>query len=187
MDWSRLEEQLQDIKAGISAAELHGHLCGRAVGGHIVAGDGGRRLVYGLLNQEGQESSEDALSLSVEIAEESEQRLENTLFDFELLLPDDQAPLNTRLEAMADWANGLLEGLGHCLEAADLKRDPEVREILADLAEIGNMAMEAEDTEDNEAHYAELYEYLRVAVVNLYTIFRAAAQDEADEAEDELH
>lgn len=179
MNWNLINQQLLDMQLESGASEVHGHLCGRLVGGHIVSGTGGKRVVQDLLNLEaGQES--DALSSYLELMEQSDKQFDATAFGFEMLLPDDEYDLVVRLEALADWCNGFLEGLGHTLAASELKSNAEMREILADLADIGNLSLDVEETNENEAYYAELYEYVRIAVMNLHSLFRTKALDEAE-------
>lgn len=179
MNWNPINQQLQDLQVEASASEVHGHLCGRLVGGHIVVGSGGKRAVQDMLNLEpGQES--DAATAMLEIMQQSDKQFEASAFGFEMLVPDDEFSLEVRLEGLADWCNGFLEGLGHTLAASELKSHAEMQEILSDLADIGNLSLEVEDTNENEAYYAELYEYVRVAVMNLHALFRTNALDEAD-------
>lgn len=179
MNWNTTNQQLQDMQVEVGASEVHGHLCGRLVGGHIILGTGGQRVVQDLLGLEvGQEN--EAVQSWLELMQHSDKQLETTTFEFEMLLPDDDYDLGVRLESLADWCNGFLEGLGHTLAASELKSNAEMREILSDLAEIGNLSLDVEDTNENEAYYAELYEYVRIAVMNLYSLFRTSALDEAE-------
>lgn len=179
MNWYPIHQQLQDLQVEISAAEVHGHLCGRLVGGHILVGASGKRIIQDVLNLDPNQGG-DAIELCLEIMQESDKQLETSTFGFELLLPDDDSGLESRLESLADWCNGFLEGLGHTLAASELNRNAEMREILGDLADIGNLSREVEDTNENEAYYTELYEYVRIAVMNLYSLFRTNALDEAE-------
>ncbi len=86
---------------------------------------------------------------------------------FEPVLPPDTAPLPLRIEALADFSEGLLFGIG---AAGQLQREAvseEVQELMRDLAEICKVAVEG-DEEGGEEDYAEIVEYLRVAAQTLY-------------------
>ncbi len=181
MNWNTLLQQLADQGGEFRLGEIHGHLCGRLVGGHVLVGSSGQRIVENLLNIQSGESPE-LIGQMVDLMQQSYRQLETSTFGFELLLPDDDWALASRLESLADWCNGFLEGLGHTLAASELSKDAEMREILVDLAEIGNLSLEVDESNENEAYYTELYEYVRVAVMNLYALFRASAQDEAEDA-----
>lgn len=85
-----------------------------------------------------------------------------------LLLPEDNAPLSYRLEALVDWCEGFLHGI----QLAETCRPdcvalPESREILKDIEEISGLHCDEISTQDNERHYLELIEFMRVAVLLL--------------------
>lgn len=93
--------------------------------------------------------------------------LEDPDCSFAPLLPPDHASLRFRGEALVDFSEGLLFGLG---AAGALDRDamsPEVQELLRDLAEICRLSVDEDDGEAEEA-YAELVEFLKVAAQTLY-------------------
>lgn len=92
------------------------------------------------------------------------------LFDPDLsftpLLPDDEAPLEQRVTALARWCASFLFGLSRA-GALDMQRlSEEVREVVNDLTELSRAGLTAEDSEAEtaEADYAELVEYVRVGV-----------------------
>ena len=84
---------------------------------------------------------------------------------FEPLLPDDDQPLPLRVEALGAWCQGFLYGFG---ASGARPREPlpaDVAEALADLAEISPAgAVGSASAEVEEDAYAELVEFLRVAV-----------------------
>jgi uncharacterized protein YgfB (UPF0149 family) len=84
--------------------------------------------------------------------------------EFEPLLPDDDAPLNGRANALALWCTGFLYGLGtgHIADLEALGGD--VGEIVRDFTEISRASGdEADSDESNEQAYTELVEFIRVA------------------------
>lgn len=91
--------------------------------------------------------------------------LEQTDMEFEPLLPSDAQPLEGRTAALALWCQGFLYGLGSgsIPDAGGLPGD--VGEIVRDLTEITRAGVDEEQGEDsNEGAYAELVEFVRVAV-----------------------
>lgn len=89
-------------------------------------------------------------------------------------LPDDEEPLEGRTEALAQWCNGFLAGIG----AGDDQRldqlSGEGSEALADIQEISLAELgESEDSpgegvvEEEEGAFAEIVEYVRIAVLIL--------------------
>lgn len=88
---------------------------------------------------------------------------------FAPFLPDDEEPLEVRVEALGSWCQGYLYGLAvRGLRSLDELPD-DVREILADLAQIAQAAPDDElDDEGGEGAYMELVEYIRVGVQLIY-------------------
>jgi uncharacterized protein YgfB (UPF0149 family) len=101
----------------------------------------------------------------------SAEELSSGGFAFAPLLPDDEAPLVERCAALGEWCGGFLYGLGSggLRELSSLP--PEVREALADLGQLARLAGETGETgepDGEERDYAELVEYVRVAVMSVY-------------------
>lgn len=88
---------------------------------------------------------------------------------FAAVLPDDDAPLTQRTEALGQWCQGFLYGLG-----TNPLPDPEtlpgaIGEIVRDLSSIVQVGVdEREDAEANENAYSELVEFVRVGVQLLF-------------------
>lgn len=84
---------------------------------------------------------------------------------FELLMPDDDEPIEARAAALTSWCNGFVYGLGSG-GAADPEHLPgDAGEIVRDLAQITLAGVdEREGAEANEAALAELVEFVRVGV-----------------------
>ena len=91
--------------------------------------------------------------------------------EFEPLLPDDDAPLDERVEALGAWCQGFLYGFGaagHGSSAARCRRT--VAEVLADLAEVAQAGGVGSESRRGRrgARYAELVEFVRVGVQLVY-------------------
>ncbi len=90
-------------------------------------------------------------------------------FGFELLLPDDEAPLSLRTEALGHWCGGFLYGLalGGFREGAEMPDN--VSEVMKDFYEISHARFAYEATDDaDEAAYMEIVEYVRMSVLLLH-------------------
>lgn len=91
--------------------------------------------------------------------------LQGPEMEFELLLPVDEAPLDARTAALAQWCQGFLYGLGTSVVQDESGLPGDIGEIVRDLTEITHVAVDAEQTpESNESAYAELVEFVRVGV-----------------------
>jgi uncharacterized protein len=85
--------------------------------------------------------------------------------EFELLLPEDEQPIDARTAALAQWCQGFLYGLGTSVVQDESGLPGDIGEIVRDLTEITHVAVDTEQTEEsNESAYAELVEFVRVGV-----------------------
>jgi uncharacterized protein YgfB (UPF0149 family) len=96
---------------------------------------------------------------------------------FDLLIPDDDEPIEARTEALTLWCNGFVYGLGSG-GATDPERLPgDAGEIVRDLAQIMRAGVdEREATEANESALAELVEFVRVGVQVVFEELRTLRQ-----------
>jgi len=99
------------------------------------------------------------------IYEQTRAALAGMQMQFELLMPEDDEPIERRTEALTLWCNGFVYGLGTS-GAPDPERLPgDAGEIVRDLAHIMRAGVdEREGLEANEAALAELVEFVRVGV-----------------------
>lgn len=86
-------------------------------------------------------------------------------FDFQPLLPDDDAPMAERTSALAQWCQGFLYGFALAGQNPAEDATGDVPEVMADIAEITRAEFsEDQPPEEAEAAYTELLEFVRVAV-----------------------
>jgi uncharacterized protein len=89
--------------------------------------------------------------------------------EFAPLLPEDEAPIETRAAALGAWCQGFLYGLGTSSLSDATALPGDVGEVVRDLTEITHVAADsAESLESNEGAYAELVEFVRVGVQLLF-------------------
>ena len=109
----------------------------------------------------------------------TEEALRAPQMTFQLFLPDDDASLADRSEALTLWCSGFLVGLGlsGVDESTDIPED--ASEFLADLAEIScaDFVIENSD-ESDEAAFMELVEYARVGAMLVYETLRGPDETE---------
>lgn len=120
--------------------------------------------------------SQECRGMLSDLHTQTAQALTGDGFDFEPLLPDEEAPLEMRVEALEAWCQGFMYGLG-LGEIGELDRlPPDAREVVDDLAEIARsrIAVDAE-SEENEQAYTEVVEYLRVGIQLIHEELHPAA------------
>lgn len=90
---------------------------------------------------------------------------------FMLLLPDDDYELTERVNALAQWVRGFLEGIAVSANSRLNQIGEDLKEILADLVEISQLDARVENGEEGEREFFEVCEYVRIGVLNLYAEF----------------
>jgi uncharacterized protein YgfB (UPF0149 family) len=91
-------------------------------------------------------------------------------FGFQLLLPDDEAPLQLRADAVNEWCLGFAFGLQnqryqHALLTGD------GAQALADITKISEMDFGIIECEEEEQSYMEIVEFVRMAVLTIHQNF----------------
>ena len=164
-------EVAQALAAGgssVHAAEAHGCLCGALC---VRSGFGYGDWLDEILP--------DTVTLPdrdgplADLFEQSAAVLAAPDMEFDPLLPDDDAALDERVDALSAWCQGFLYGFGSAATSGRPGPTGEVAEVLADFAEISRGgAVGLEITETEEDAYVELVEFLRVGVQLVYDDMR---------------
>ncbi len=174
--WSSL---LYKVNAICSPAELHGLACGLIASGQSTV-DKWISVASDFMDLQSA-LSEDVVSLDEEQIVAFEQfyqmsfaALDSEELNFRLLLPDDELPIASRVQALADWAASFLHGIGEISNVSAEKLDQESRDLLSDFASISKASIEVDDNEESEAYYSEVVEYVRLGVYSLFYSWNTA-------------
>jgi yecA family protein len=163
--YQRLQDVLQSAEADSGAAESHGAICG------IICASGAAtpaRWSEHLLGEGNtlSASAQSAQRLLTELYSESLLHLDDGDLGLVLLLPDDNAPLAQRSQALGEWCRGFLFGLALGGVTGDQAGRGDVGEIMQDFYEISNTRFEHEPSDENEeSAYVEIVEYVRMSVL----------------------
>ena len=150
------------LENGYSAAETQGIATGMLCGNDRTET---RLWISEILQDIDEIDLEDRIVLE-HLFENTKTTLVGDDFSFKLLLPDDNAPLSERADALRQWCQGFLFGIGSVPLASDWP--DESREIIKDIAEFAKLDANV-DGEDAENDFMEITEYLRAAVMYLRT------------------
>ncbi|MDX1610341.1 MAG: UPF0149 family protein [Halofilum sp. (in: g-proteobacteria)] len=157
--WGAIGERLAALDADRTASGCHGLLCG-LLAMHVPE----PRTEFARLALDAEAPPE----LLGTLCDETLRQLDDPGFDFQLLLPDDEADLATRTRALADWCDGFVFGVGASgRRASDLPEQS--AEFLNDAMRIAEADVDAAGGETDEAALAELTEYVRVGVMLIRT------------------
>lgn len=183
--YDEFELVLRNARALPEPAEAHGTLAGALCSSRD----------YGLmewLREILPEDSTDADALQSSVLQNVYAQMVRTLVggdaDFQPMLPDDEAPLTERADALSLWCQGFLYGLGSGTTSDPGQVSVEAREIIQDFTEITHVGVEAgDDLEENEVAFAEVLEFVRVGAQLLFVELAPARGAEAAPGAASIH
>ncbi|MEO0367689.1 MAG: UPF0149 family protein [Pseudomonadota bacterium] len=183
-DYTRLAATLSLLELEISPSESHGVLVG-AIINHLKSGQSPDLLK--LIEPEA-DANESRFQNLAEVVYELYRETSDTLFEatenFDLLLPDDTAPLDVRTEELANWCKGFLLGLLHNNAFGIDELSANGAEIARDFIEISEAAAGNDDEKEEDWALAELHEYVKVGA---QLIFEFCYSERAQPASDQTH
>lgn len=160
--FNEVQTIFNQIDAFLHAAELHGFIAGLLIGHQST-----EMAWLAFLQSEITKDKTHPLLQTLFVT--SQNQLQEFLFEFNLLLPDDEAELDSRAEALTFWCQGFLAGIHDTPLFAAESENLEVKEAIKDITEIAKMNYEAVSaSEEDEEAYFELVEYVRMAVIFIY-------------------
>jgi yecA family protein len=168
-DFDLITDSLHSLEASSDAAECHGILCGMLCTVESLNPDDWLNVIISGRNNQDL-SRQQPLD---HLFQETRRQFDSSDFNFHLLLPDDEAGLAARVEALGHWCQGFLTGLSAGgIQQVD-KLPGELPEIYKDLLEIAQAERyELAGDEEDESAYAELVEYVRMGVLLFREEFR---------------
>ncbi len=179
--YESVESALTLMNCDIGPAECHGMLCG------MLCGMQGFDPTLWLGHATGYD--EDLRFDELGAGHALKQLLEETLsgfdsddFALQVLVPEDDYPLETRTAALGAWCRGFLSGFG-LSEITDLEQlSDDSRGYLRDIQEIGRVDPETAGKNDDEYSLMELCEYARMGALLLReeTLFATATPESSD-------
>lgn len=175
-DFEDLQQVLSDFESVHGAAEAHGALCG-ILG--FMGATGKAQWIAWLLQDADTSvvSARDGIVFLDSFYDRACENLVDESFGFGLLLPEDESALYSRINALASWCDGFVFGLGFGGVLKELDGNEEVDELVSDLIRISQTDGEGASSEADEADFAEVVEYVRVAVLNLQEIAQSIEQN----------
>jgi uncharacterized protein YgfB (UPF0149 family) len=163
-----IEDAVAFREEAVSAAELHGLFCGIHCARPELDAQACLQRVF--VNQD-DELIDDERELFTTLCESAREGLNSPDFSFCLLLPDEDEDLSARAQALGEWCQGFLYGLGAYADSTSWHG--ECQEILRHLVDIAQLDADAAG-EENEVAFMELSEFVRMGVLLIRSETRAA-------------
>ena len=160
--YSELDEKLKASSWKSGASEAHGLLTGLACRGITATEIRNRMHLF-------QFSEDEDTTLLEGLFELILRDLDSSAPTFDLLLGGDEEHIVVRVDEIASWCGGYVQGFCHDGDSAIMEQSAEVQEIIQDIMDICGMEVDltnsvSHDLEEEEKAFAEVEEYLRVGV-----------------------
>ena len=166
LDFDQVQAALQNLGAGVDAAESHGTLCALLLDNAAFATWLGHTLEE--LPDAGNVLAAEQLGLLEQLFELTREQFNNEDLGLELLLPDESDDFGQRLLGLSGWCQGFLYGIGVSGFANDDRLDQDGRECLSDMLEISKLAHDEESSDQAEMQFAEITEHVRMSALLLH-------------------
>ena len=177
-DIPQLEGLLFEVDAMLSAIESHGALCGMLCA--QGATDAGQWMLHVLgEREESSKTLQQAGKMLLHLHQVTTEQMNDSDVEFDLMLPDDDEPLEARVEALGIWCQGFVYGLaaGGVKQDTDLPEDS--NELIKDILEISRAGYVADDeaeldtsvesdNDEDEVAFMEVSEYVRMGILLIY-------------------
>ena len=165
LDYDVIDSLLARVEAEAYAAEFHGFISGQL----CVTGSANEELWKDFLDI--QSNDEELIRLCheemLQLINVTSEQLQSDDFGLQLLLPDDDASMGLRAEALVNWCHGFLNGFGLSEGRNQNGVSAEVNEVIEDFTQICRLDLD-EDEEDEEQTFMELQEYVRMGTILVY-------------------
>jgi yecA family protein len=184
--YQELQHKLTTANASANAAEVHGVICG-------VISSNQELPIYWF--EELFDQAEEGDLLVADCRSEVEELFTNTIRQIEdaglgmqLLLPDDENSLATRAQAVSQWCQGFLYGIGLSGDAFEQQLSDEAKEALEDIASFTRMDVGGiEESEQEEGALVEITEFIWVASMLIRETLLTNPVEHNQESTNEYH
>jgi uncharacterized protein len=168
LNFNLVSDVLRQLKSTTSAGEVHGLMCGFICLGHRADALSWWQFVAGEVPEHVVREDAQYQPL-LELYRYSWQCITQMDHQFALLIPGEETSLNDRAQALGDWCQGFLLGLGLAGLVLDDGIYQELRDALLHISEISNIDYDRVDVTDEEIQaFFEVREYMRFAALALY-------------------
>lgn len=166
LEYSELTEILENLDADVCASGCHGFLCGQVCVSEFPAEEFWQEFIDARSSDDHRVDAcySEIRLLLTEIME----KISSPDLEFQLLLPDDDTPVQERVNALAEWCHGFLNGYGSGAANLEKSLTDESREVLEDFTRICRVDVNENTNEEDEKALMELVEYVRIGTLMIY-------------------
>jgi yecA family protein len=190
LTYDDINQAIENFNLPLTAAEIHGYLCGYICIGKEVHDISWLKdfLGEGIVDKaiQDQQLAKQANVLMLSLYHAYYEQLKGLQFEFQLLLPDDEQPLRLRAETLGQWCQSFLTSLRMLDPKLKKSLSPDCQDALEHIQEIAKLDYAALETnEEDEKAFFEVSEYVRMAVLTLYSELQRGQL--GNESSEQLH
>lgn len=162
-------------------SELHGGLCGRLAAGARLDQPQWLEVVCEHIGiapetlEQGEDLPAELPDFMAEAYRQTLLQLQATDMAFQPLLPGDDYAFEQRLQALAAWVRGFLEGMALAAGEKLGEAPDEIRELIEDMVAISQVEESDAGDEGAEMQLIDITEYVRLGVISVFTEFNPPA------------
>mgnify|MGYP006074167095 CR=1 FL=1 len=175
-DYDEMVALIEALSLKIHVSEVHG-----AISGFLCVGsnDEAASYIQELIEDKDVTCFEFEIRTLVNLLTVVHKQLSTLTFDFELLVPNDEALLSERAKAVSLWCHGFSDSfLESGMDVSQFKTE-EARDALYHITEVSQLDYEELNiAEEDEKAFMELYEYIRMAVLMMHTELQSESAGE---------
>ncbi len=162
----RLQERLHASGSTASASEAHGILCGLISSAGKADFRDWLKQVMGHTPDAADVLMAETITLLEDLFVESEKGMASELYEFELLLPDDDQALTDRVRALGEWCEGYLLGFSSGRGESDSPLPAEIDDVIRTFVEFSRVDDNVDEASElDEQALVEVSEYVRLNVL----------------------
>ena len=179
-EYSMVASELQSSDLSVTPAELQGLLAGMLSGGLSLTDKSWQPLIYDYTN-DGMGWPVRALTVAESIMSVTTRELTGSGMELSLLLPGEDADIFAQADALSEWVNHFISGMG--LVNVQLKDAPDdVKEALSDLEEIGKLGIDEDDDLNEQADLLEqVIDHVKACVLTIHAEYGLKPAQETKE------
>jgi len=186
-DYDLINDALERCESEQDAAEQHGQLCALVCLLDAISVEQWLDIALSNVDKSNAFVTE-TRGILAEVYEVTMQSIDAKDFDFQLLLPDDDARLRTRLQGISHWCQGFLMGITHAGITDIDKLASNLPEIVRDFVEISRAeSFDIEGSEEDEASFVEISEFVRMGTLLFRVEFKQFVSQQAKTDSEQPH
>ncbi len=164
-----INQALARCEAPFTPSYVHGLWCGLIVGEQYCKPQDWIELAWHF-DHAWDHLDPEVRALLLQLAEQTIVGLSSFDFEFGLLLPNDEAPLQLRADCVNEWCIGFVIGLRNQRYQQTLLTG-DGAQALADITKISSMEFGIIECEEEEQSFMQIVEFVRLAVLTIHQNF----------------